>query len=71
MFRAAGMEHAKGEWFQNRMADLAKKYPNRISGPYGEGMMMAFQPGKGDAEEAKQSLFFALRGRPDGIHGGK
>jgi acetylornithine aminotransferase len=38
-------------WVQS-MEKLREKYPGKISGPYGEGMMFAFTPGDGDATKA-------------------
>jgi 4-aminobutyrate aminotransferase-like enzyme len=38
----------------SRMEDLRARYPGKISGPYGEGMMLAFTPGDGDAAKANE-----------------
>ncbi len=35
-----------------RMEELKLKHPGKVSGPYGEGMMLAFTPGDGDATKA-------------------
>jgi 4-aminobutyrate aminotransferase-like enzyme len=56
-FGKDGWNMRRANYFQNRMMELAKKYPARIRGPYGEGMMMAVQAGSGDGEEAKKILF--------------
>jgi 4-aminobutyrate aminotransferase-like enzyme len=56
-FGADGWNMKRAKCFKDRMESLAKKYPGKLSGPYGEGMMMAFQPGNGDGEVAKQALF--------------
>jgi acetylornithine aminotransferase len=52
-----GWNMTRSRYFIERMKELAKKYPSKISGPYGEGMMMAFQPGDGSEDEAKRALF--------------
>lgn len=40
-------------YFAKRLAELAERYPGKISGPFGEGMMIAFTPGDGSLETAK------------------
>jgi 4-aminobutyrate aminotransferase-like enzyme len=52
-----GWNMTRSRYFIARMKELAKKYPTKISGPFGEGMMMAFQPGCGSDDEAKKALF--------------
>ncbi len=52
-----GWNMARARYFVQRMQELTQKYPSKISGPYGEGMMMAFQPGNGSDEEAQKALF--------------
>lgn len=42
--------------FAGGLAKLAEKYPGRVSGPYGEGMMIAFTPGDGSFDEAKSMM---------------
>lgn len=44
------------EYFKGRLEALASKYPGKLTGPYGEGMMIAFTPGDGSAETAKNVL---------------
>jgi acetylornithine aminotransferase len=44
------------QYFQGKLESLAMKYPGKICGPYGEGMMIAFTPGNGGADEAKDML---------------
>jgi len=56
-FGSNGWNMRRSRCFIERMQQLAKSYPGKISGPYGEGMMMAFQPGAGSGEEAKNALF--------------
>ncbi|MBM3964912.1 MAG: aminotransferase class III-fold pyridoxal phosphate-dependent enzyme [Planctomycetes bacterium] len=55
-FGRDGWNMRRHKYFQERLESLAKKYPGRISGPYGEGMMVAFTPGDGSAETAKTML---------------
>jgi 4-aminobutyrate aminotransferase-like enzyme len=52
-----GWNMKRARYFKDRMESLANKYPGKLAGPYGEGMMMAFQPGSGDGELAKNALF--------------
>ena len=56
-FGSEGWNMERARYFKSRMEKLAQKYPTKISGPYGEGMMMAFQAGSGDGEEAKKTIF--------------
>lgn len=55
-FGTNGWNIRRHTYFKLKLESLAKKYPGKISGPYGEGMMIAFTPGKGGAEEAKDML---------------
>ncbi len=43
-------------YFSQRLSELASKYPDLISGPFGEGMMIAFTPGDGSFEFAKKLM---------------
>jgi len=52
-----GWNMERASYFKGRMEKLAQKYPTKIAGPYGEGMMMAFQAGTGDGDEAKKAVF--------------
>lgn len=52
-FGAEGANMKRHEYFAARLQELSQKYPSRIQGPYGEGMMVAFTPGDGTAEAAK------------------
>lgn len=52
-----GWNMERASFFKSRMEKLAQQYPTKISGPYGEGMMMAFQAGSGDGEQAKKAIF--------------
>jgi len=56
-FGDEGWNMQRSRYFIQRMESLSKKYPGKIAGPYGEGMMMAFQAGSGDEDEAKKTLF--------------
>ncbi len=56
-FGEAGWNMQRASYFKSRMAALVEKYPGKIAGPFGEGMMMAFQPGNGSDEVAKDTLF--------------
>jgi 4-aminobutyrate aminotransferase-like enzyme len=56
-FGSTGWNMERASFFKSRMEKLAQKYPTKISGPYGEGMMMAFQAGSGDGEQAKKAIF--------------
>ena len=55
-FGAEGWNVTRHRYFKNKLEGLAKKYPGKLCGPYGEGMMIAFTPGKGSADEAKEML---------------
>jgi acetylornithine aminotransferase len=51
-----GWNMSRHKYFRERLESLAHRYPGRLSGPYGEGMMIAFTPGSGTEEEAKTML---------------
>jgi 4-aminobutyrate aminotransferase-like enzyme len=55
-FGANGWNVRRHHYFQSKLEQLAQKYPGKLSGPYGEGMMIAFTPGNGGADEAKNML---------------
>ncbi len=55
-FGANGWNVRRHNYFQGKLEQLAQKYPGKLSGPYGEGMMIAFTPGNGGADEAKDML---------------
>ena len=44
------------QYFADKLSALAENYPTLIRGPFGEGMMIAFTPGDGSAEQAKQLM---------------
>ena len=43
-------------YFRSKLQALAAKYPSKLCGPYGEGMMIAFTPGDGTYETATKML---------------
>lgn len=51
-----GWNMQRHRYFRSKLEALAAKYPGRLSGPYGEGMMIAFTPGDGSAETGKLML---------------
>ena len=48
-----GNNTKRHEYFAERLAKLAERYPKHLSGPFGEGMMIAFTPGDGSFASAK------------------
>ncbi len=52
-FGPDGWNMQRHRYFAGKLESLSQKYPGKISGPYGEGMMIAFTPGNGSAEAAK------------------
>ncbi len=46
-FGPASLNMKRHEIYVARMTDLAKRYPGKLSGPWGCGMMFAFTPGDG------------------------
>ncbi len=55
-FGENGQNIQRHQYFADALDSLAKKYPGLIAGPYGEGMMIAFTPGDGSFEQAKQLM---------------
>ncbi len=55
-FGPDGQNAKRHEYFARGLEKLASKYPGKISGPYGEGMMIAFTPGDGSFETAKEMM---------------
>ncbi|MCA9134628.1 MAG: aminotransferase class III-fold pyridoxal phosphate-dependent enzyme [Planctomycetales bacterium] len=50
------------DYFAQRLQQLGEKYPGKLSGPYGCGMMIAFTPGDGSPQTATdfvQAMFAA------------
>lgn len=52
-FGVNGKNMQLGSYFQEGLKQLSAKYPERIQGPFGCGMMVAFTPGDGSFEQAK------------------
>ncbi len=48
-----GWNVRRHQHFVTGLAKLADKYPSKISGPFGEGLMIAFTPGDGSYDFAK------------------
>ena len=55
-FGPDGWNVRRHHYFKGKLEQLSKKYPGKLCGPYGEGMMIAFTPGNGEADEAKDML---------------
>lgn len=55
-FGQDGQNLKRHEYFAAGLAKLAEKYPDKISGPFGEAMMIAFTPGDGSFEQAKELM---------------
>jgi acetylornithine aminotransferase len=55
-FGEDGWNMRRHQYFRSKLEKLATDNPGKISGPYGEGMMIAFTPGDGSAETAKSML---------------
>ena len=53
-FGKDGWNTRRHQHWVSRMEGLAAKYPGKVSGPYGVGMMFAFQPGDGSGELGSQ-----------------
>ena len=55
-FGPDGQNAKRHDYFAAGLDKLSKKYPKLISGPYGEGMMIAFTPGDGSFDQAKELM---------------
>jgi acetylornithine aminotransferase len=55
-FGANGWNVQRHQYFRSKLESLTVKYPGKICGPYGAGMMIAFTPGDGSADTAKTML---------------
>jgi acetylornithine aminotransferase len=55
-FGDSGSNRKLSEHFQAGLAELAASYPDRVRGPFGEGLMVAFTPGDGSFENAKSLM---------------
>lgn len=56
-FGPNGANIQRHEYFANHLARLTAKYPGKISGPYGAGMMIAFTPGDGSSAHATKFVY--------------
>lgn len=55
-FGQNGWNMQRHVYFRGKLEALARKYPTKISGPWGEGMMIAFTPGDGSAKTGTETL---------------
>ncbi|MFN7875037.1 MAG: aminotransferase class III-fold pyridoxal phosphate-dependent enzyme [Pirellula sp.] len=55
-FGQNGWNMQRHTYFRGKLEALARKYPTKISGPWGEGMMIAFTPGDGSAKTGTETL---------------
>ncbi|MCA9135236.1 MAG: aminotransferase class III-fold pyridoxal phosphate-dependent enzyme [Planctomycetales bacterium] len=55
-FGDSGTNMQLASYFQAGLGRLAEKHPDLVSGPFGEGMMVAFTPGDGSFEFAKKLM---------------
>ena len=55
-FGSRGQNVTRHEYFAEQLASLSRKYPKLVSGPFGEGMMIAFTPGDGSVDQAKRLM---------------
>ncbi len=53
-FGPNGQNMQRHDYFASRLQQLAKKYPGKISGPHGCGMMIALTPGDGSSKVATE-----------------
>jgi acetylornithine aminotransferase len=51
-FGREGANMQRHTYFVSHMERLARKYPGKVTGPYGCGMMLAMTPGDGSSESA-------------------
>lgn len=55
-FGAESTNQSRSAYFMSGLEKLSAKYPDLVSGPFGEGMMIAFTPGDGSFEFAKKLM---------------
>lgn len=55
-FGPNGHNMSRHRYFADGLQRLADKYPKQITGPFGIGMMIAFTPGDGSSDHAKQMM---------------
>jgi len=53
-FGPEGWNMRRHDHYVQRMEELARRFPGRVSGPYGAGMMFALTPGDGSDQAAQQ-----------------
>lgn len=51
-----GANVRRHRYFADKLQQLAKKYPDWVRGPFGEGMMIVFTPGDGTMDTAKKVM---------------
>ena len=56
-FGPNGWNMRRHHYFADKLQAIADRYPGKLGGPFGEGMMIAFTPGKGTADEAKSFVY--------------
>jgi 4-aminobutyrate aminotransferase-like enzyme len=56
-FGVDGRNMQRHRYFAAKLEQLAEKHPGKISGPWGEGMMMAFTPGQGGNKYAQDFVY--------------
>lgn len=56
-FGNKGRNMQRHKYFAGKLQALAERYPGKISGPWGEGMMIAFTPGDGSAKGAQDMVY--------------
>jgi acetylornithine aminotransferase len=56
-FGASGRNIERHHYFAAKLSQLAEKHPGKISGPWGEGMMIAFTPGSGSNKYAQDFVY--------------
>jgi 4-aminobutyrate aminotransferase-like enzyme len=56
-FGPKGENMRRHELFAKRLKELSQKHPDKISGPHGCGMMVAFTPGDGSNEVANKMVY--------------
>jgi len=56
-FGPNGENMRRHQVFSQKLQELCKRYPGKISGPHGLGMMVAFTPGDGSNEVANKMVY--------------
>jgi acetylornithine aminotransferase len=56
-FGPSGRNMTRHHYFAGKLVQLAAKHPGKISGPWGEGMMIAFTPGNGSSKYAQDFVY--------------